>query len=98
MLSKPLSDLTGNLFKFTTVKSLIIRIIIHLLLGCKIFNSAWNLNDFSEEFCGFLTSLTVKKINNKSYVHFENKKAVSVIQTMCFYVQNESFTPEIQVR
>jgi hypothetical protein len=96
MLTQSLSYLTGKInqilkmYLFNLKKSFFPK-------GCKICNSSWNSNAFKEDFCGYLTGLTVKKIQNKRYVHFENTRNTNSIQTMLLYVQNASFTSEIQV-
>ena len=67
------------------------------LKGSKICNSVWNVNDYDETFFGTLTEISVKKFQNKTYVHFENRTSLFSTQTFILCVQNESFTPEIQV-
>jgi hypothetical protein len=60
-------------------------------------NSVYNLSGLDESCFGCLSSLTVKEINGQKYLHFENSKRQETAQTMVVCVQNENFTPEIEV-
>ena len=60
-------------------------------------NSVHALGGLDESNFGRLSSLTVKEIGvGSKFLHFENSTR-SETQTMVVCVQNESFTPEIEV-
>ncbi len=60
-------------------------------------NSVYNLNNLNESNFGYLSSLSVKNIFGTRYLHFENSSSQEA-QTMIVCVQNENFTPEIEVK
>lgn len=66
------------------------------LQECQLYNSAWNLDYFNEKFFGCLTSISIKKILNHTYIHMENGNE-STVQTMLVCVPSESFSNEIEV-
>lgn len=82
------------------------RLSIHLtkfvsdLTGCKVCNSAWNLNQFDTSSFGRLSDISLRHIKGKDYIHFENQTdsvTTFPVQTMLICVQNETLSAEIQV-
>lgn len=65
------------------------------LTGCKIVNCSWSLEQFNENTFGYLSSIQLKQILNKNYIHFENENE-STLQTMIVCVQNESLTYDLE--
>ena len=64
------------------------------LTGCKIVNSSWNLQQFDENTFGRLSSISIEKKLNKSYIHFQSSLAST--QTFVVCVLNESLKDEVQ--
>ena len=96
MLTSSLSELTGYFPKFDLFLKVFYDRVLKLL-GCKVCNSAWNLDQFTPSTFGSLSSISLEKIHGKDYIHFENSISKVPIQTMIICVQNESLLNEIQV-
>lgn len=74
---------------------------IFLFIDCQIYSSStWDLNRLSDEkHIGRLGMISVKRLFERVYVHFESasSQVSPVVQTMIVCVPNESFTREIEV-
>lgn len=67
------------------------------LTGCKVVNCSWNLEQFDQSIFGQLTSISLKQILNKNYIHFDNQNNLkSPVQSLIVCVHNEHMTAEIQ--
>lgn len=64
------------------------------LTGCQVVNSSLNLQQFTENLFGYLTSIKIEKIRQKNYIHFQNTNAST--QTFVACVPNEALTAEVQ--